>query len=249
MSVTVTHLSKRIGGTEILRDLSFSVSEGEVIGLLGPNGAGKSTLMKILTGLWDFQAGEVSVCGISSKAQPRRLFEKTAAFKLPHDVARVVGYLPERNPLYEYMYVREYLSFMRSLHGKGSRAGADVEELIGQVGLGPMAGKRIRELSKGYRQRVGLAQALTGNPRLLILDEPTTGLDPNQLDDIRALIRSLGRERTVVLSTHILQEVEAVCNRVIILAEGEIREDTRCLDNLEEVFRARTRRTMTTSVL
>ncbi len=229
--VKAEHISKSIGKTEILHDLSFEIKENQVVGLLGPNGAGKSTLMKVLTGLWDFQNGELEVCGVHAKA------DKKSAI-LPHEVSRHIGYLPENNPLYDDMYVREYLQFMLSLTKEND---VDIEDIIQEVGLNTIAHKRIRELSKGYRQRVGLAQAIMSNPELLILDEPTTGLDPNQLDEIRALIRKLGEERIVILSTHILQEVEAICNRVIILAQGEIREDTTNFDNLEELFREKTR--------
>ena len=278
MAVSVEHLGKRIGRAEILRNVSFSIGDGEVVGLLGPNGAGKSTLMKILTGYWDFQQGRVSVCGISAGEEDEvedevedededevkvkvkvkvkgevkggfHLFDEGAgrSFRLPHEVTRHIGFLPENNPLYEDMYVREYLGFMADCTEQGKSVGLSsvkrreaVEELIERVGLQPMAHKRIRDLSKGYRQRVGIAQALTGDPQLLILDEPTTGLDPNQLDDIRALIRETGRDRTVILSTHILQEVAAVCSRVLILADGQIREDTTDLSNLEELFRRKT---------
>ena len=226
MTVNVEHLSKSIGKTEILHDITFNISKGEIVGLLGPNGAGKSTLMKILTGLWDFQQGTVSVCGINANRQ------------LPHEVSRLIGYLPEDNPLYKDMYVREYLLFMAKMHciprkERKQKTG----ELIEKVGLTPMAHKKIRELSKGYRQRVGLAQALLGNFELLILDEPTTGFDPNQLDDIRNLIREIGKNCTVILSTHILQEVQAMCNRVIILAQGQVKDDTTDLNNLTELFR------------
>ena len=207
------------------------IAEGEVVGLLGPNGAGKSTLMKVLTGLWkaDKQAQaaqpcKVNVCGVDVLSDP-------------DDVHRHIGYLPEQNPLYVDMYVREYLLFIARMRGVGNQQ--SVEQLIELVGLMPQANKRIRELSKGYKQRVGLAAAMTGNPEVLILDEPTTGLDPNQLEDIRALIRDLGKQHTVILSTHILQEVKAICSRVIIINHGQI-----CLDkpiteipDLEATFR------------
>lgn len=174
MSVKLEHIYKTIGKQTILRDLSLEIHEGEIVGLLGPNGAGKSTLMKILTGLWQFDKGRATVCGVDMG-------------KAPHDVAPFVGYLPENNPLYDDMYVKEYLQFMADVSGRKT----DVERLIDAVGLRPETGKKIGQLSKGYRQRVGLAQALSGDPKLLILDEPTTGLDPNQLDEIRALIRRL----------------------------------------------------------
>lgn len=211
MPVRIEHLNKHIGRQHVLRDISLTIRDGEVIGLLGPNGAGKSTLMKIMVGLWEADGG--------SKV----------------DVPSTHGYLPEQNPLYPDMYVREYLRFMECLTGG---AGDEVESLIDRVGLTAEAHKRIGELSKGYRQRVGLAQALLGNPELLILDEPTTGLDPNQLADIRALIRDLGRDRTVILSTHILQEVSAVCSRVVILDHGQIKADKAIqdIDSLEQLF-------------
>ncbi len=211
MPVRIEHLNKHIGRQHVLRDISLTIRDGEVIGLLGPNGAGKSTLMKIMVGLWEADGG--------SKV----------------DVPPTHGYLPEQNPLYPDMYVREYLRFMERLTGG---AGDEVESLIDRVGLTAEAHKRIGELSKGYRQRVGLAQALLGNPELLILDEPTTGLDPNQLADIRALIRDLGRDRTVILSTHILQEVSAVCSRVVILDHGQIKADKAIqdIDSLEQLF-------------
>ena len=236
--ITVEHLYKSIGKTSILSDVSMHIAEGEVVGLLGPNGAGKSTLMKVLTGLWkaDKQATadqpcKVNVCGVDVLTHP-------------DDVHRHIGYLPEQNPLYMDMYVREYLLFIARMRGVGNqkadvRDQMSVEQLIELVGLMPQANKRIRELSKGYKQRVGLAAAMTGNPEVLILDEPTTGLDPNQLEDIRALIRDLGKQHTVILSTHILQEVKAICSRVIIINHGQI-----CLDkpiteipDLEATFR------------
>jgi ABC-2 type transport system ATP-binding protein len=187
------------------------------VGLLGPNGAGKSTLMKILVGLWKADSGTVTA--------PQR-----------------IGYLPENNPLYEEMYVSEYLLFMAKLTADSRQPAADVSSLIDRVGLTPERHKHIRELSKGYRQRVGLAQALLGNPELLILDEPTTGLDPNQLVEIRALIRDLGRERTVILSTHIMQEVREMCDRVVILDHGVIKADRLISDipDLEALFREKT---------
>ena len=229
MTIQVNNLSKSIGKQPILNHLTFSVKEGEVVGLLGPNGAGKSTLMKTLIGLWSFDEGDINICGI--QAQNR---------KMPHEVASVVGYLPENNPLYDDMYIREYLMFMANMQGLDNKqAKARVQELIKQVNLSAMLDKRIGQLSKGYRQRVGLAQALISNPKLLILDEPTTGLDPNQLDEIRALIKQLGRDKTIILSTHIMQEVAAVCSRVIIIAAGEIKADITDLKdiNLEQTFR------------
>lgn len=225
MSVKLEHIYKTIGKQTILRDLSLEIHEGEIVGLLGPNGAGKSTLMKILTGLWQFDKGRATVCGVDMG-------------KVPHDVASFVGYLLENNPLYDDMYVKEYLQFMADVSGKQT----DVELLIDAVGLRPETGKKIGQLSKGYRQRVGLAQALSGDPKLLILDEPTTGLDPNQLDEIRALIRRLSEGRTIILSTHILQEVSLMCSHVVILSKGEIKADLQDIANvdLQEVFREAT---------
>lgn len=227
MSVRVEHLDKYIGRQHVLRDLTLQIGTGEVVGLLGPNGAGKSTLMKILTGLWSFDSGEVEVCGVDMKRTPRAVADK-------------VGYLPENNPLYEEMYVREYLQFMGDLSGKNH---ADLETLIDETGIRPEIGKKIGQLSKGYRQRVGLAQALLSNPQLLVLDEPTTGLDPNQLEEIRGLIRKVSEGRTILLSTHIMQEVHAMCSRVVILNHGEIRLDTPCAGDmdLEQLFKDYTR--------
>ena len=226
-TIDIQHLSKTIGKQTILRDLSLRIEAGEVVGLLGPNGAGKSTLMKILTGLWPASSGQVTVCGIDMRQSP-------------HSVAPMIGYLPENNPLYEDMYIREYLVFMAQLsaHVPKSR----VDEVIALTGLQPEIHKRIGQLSKGYRQRVGLAQALLQDPQLLVLDEPTTGLDPNQLEDIRSLLRELGKNRTVILSTHILQEVKLMCNRVLILHQGELKADVRELQDvdLDALFREHT---------
>lgn len=214
MSVAIEHISMRIGRQQVLDDVTLHIGDGEVLGLLGPNGAGKSTLMKILVGLREPTSGSVQVPG---KAE--------------------IGYLPEQNPLYNEMYVREYLLFMARL---GRVDSARVEEVIRETGLTPEVHKRIGQLSKGYRQRVGLAQALLQDPKLLILDEPTTGLDPNQLDEIRPLIRRLGQDRTVILSTHILQEVQKMCTRVVILDHGVVKADTTDLTGIEELFRKQT---------
>ena len=226
-TIDIQHLSKTIGKHTILRDLSLRIEAGEVVGLLVPSGAGKSTLMKILTGLWPASSGQVTVCGIDMRQSP-------------HSVAPMIGYLPENNPLYEDMYIREYLVFMAQLsaHVPKSR----VDEVIELTGLQPEMHKRIGQLSKGYRQRVGLAQALLQDPQLLVLDEPTTGLDPNQLEDIRSLLRELGKNRTVILSTHILQEVKLMCNRVLILHQGELKADVRELQDvdLDTLFREHT---------
>lgn len=215
--VNVEHIYKTIGKQEVLRDVSLRIGEGEIVGLLGPNGAGKSTLMKIVIGLWKPTSGTVEA--------PER-----------------IGYLPEQNPLYDEMYVREYLLFMARMTRCGKAAKEEVDGLIKRVGLTPEAHKKIGQLSKGYRQRVGLAQALLGEPELLILDEPTTGLDPNQLVEIRELIRSAGRERTVILSTHIMQEVREMCDRVVILDKGQVKADTAMaeIDDLNELFREKT---------
>ena len=209
------HIDKYYGQQHVLNDVSFAMQDGEVLGLLGPNGAGKSTLMKVIVGLVQAQ-GLIQV--------PDR-----------------IGYLPERNPLYDEMFVREYLLFMARL-GKVIRPQERVDILIQRVGLMPEAHKRIGQLSKGYRQRVGLAQALLNDPDLLVLDEPTTGLDPNQLVEIRTLIRQLGRDRMVILSTHILQEVREMCDRVVILDHGIIKADCPIgeIDNLETLFRSKT---------
>ena len=227
--IHIEHLYKRIGQTSILSDVSLHVTKGEVVGLLGPNGAGKSTLMKVLTGLWKAEQGRVEVCGVDVLSSPDAVH--------PH-----IGYLPEQNPLYADMYVREYLTFIARVR-RGNQQSAisnqqSVEQLINLVGLTPQANKRIRELSKGYKQRVGLAAAMIGDPEVLILDEPTTGLDPNQLEDIRALIRDLGKHHTVILSTHILQEVKAICSRVVIIDHGQIKADRKIeeIPDLEKLF-------------
>lgn len=224
MAVEISHLNKHIGKQYVLRDINLSIGDGEVVGLLGPNGAGKSTLMKIMVGVWDADPSSSTHCQLPS----------------------TIGYLPELNPLYEDMYVREYLRFFVGLRTNGSSINAQrqmVEDLIVRVGLTSEANKRLGQLSKGYKQRVGLAQAMIGNPELLILDEPTTGLDPNQLEDIRALIREMGKDRTVILSTHILQEVKQMCNRVVIIDHGEIKLDQpiTAIDDLEETFKQATK--------
>jgi ABC-2 type transport system ATP-binding protein len=220
MAIHIEHLNKHIGKQHVLKDICLTINDGEVVGLLGPNGAGKSTLMKIMVGVWNATNGEVQV--------PKH-----------------IGFLPEQNPLYEDMYVREYLRFFVGLRSKEQGAKNKdqlVEELIERVGLQREAHKKIGQLSKGYRQRVGLAQAMIGDPELLILDEPTTGLDPNQLEDIRALIREMGAQRTVILSTHILQEVKQMCNRVIIIDHGEVKVDKPISEiaDLEATFREAT---------
>jgi len=213
MSIQVLNLTKEYGSQRAVDQISLTASPGEIVGFLGPNGAGKSTTMKIATGYLAPTSGTVKVNGFDVLTQSM-------------DVRRSVGYLPEHNPLYLDLYVKEYLRFAGSLHGMGgtdlTRRIADVIDL---VGLGREQHKRIGQLSKGYRQRVGLAQALLHNPPVLILDEPTTGLDPNQLADIRQVIREAGRDKTVLFSTHIMQEVEAICDRVVIINRGKIVAD------------------------
>lgn len=210
MSIEVAHLSKRFGSQKALDDVSFSIQKGEVVGFLGPNGAGKSTLMKILTTYLKADSGTARVNGYDLATQPR-------------EVQRSLGYLPEHNPLYLELYVKEYLSFNASVY---SVPKSRIDEVIFRTGLGPEAHKKIGQLSKGYRQRVGLAAALIHQPEVLILDEPTTGLDPNQLLEIRRLIREVGEEKTILLSTHIMKEVEAVCDRVLIINRGRLVADT-----------------------
>ena len=211
MSVQVSHLVKLYGAQRAVDDITFEVRAGEVLGFLGPNGAGKTTTMKIITGFLPPTSGEVVVCGYAVANQPM-------------EARACVGYLPEHNPLYRDMYVREYLEFVAAIHRIPQRQGR-VEEMIARTGLTSHRHKRIGELSKGYRQRVGLAQAMLHNPQVLILDEPTSGLDPNQIVEIRQLIKDLGREKTVILSTHILAEVEAVCTRAIIIHRGKLVAD------------------------
>lgn len=211
MSISVRHITKQFGAQKALDDVSFEIGGSEVVGFLGPNGAGKSTMMKILTCFLPPTSGDASVCGFDIR-------------KASMDVRRNVGYLPEHNPLYTDMYVREYLAFTAGMY-KLRNVKEKVKEMIGTVGLEREQHKKIGALSKGYRQRVGLAQAMIHDPKVLILDEPTSGLDPNQLEEIRALIRHLGQERTVMLSTHIMQEVEAICDRVIIIDKGRIVAD------------------------
>ena len=220
MYCKLDHIHKSFGKQQVLKDISLEIPSGQVLGLLGPNGAGKSTLMKILIGLLKPDAGSV-------------------------EAPSNIGYLPENNPLYEDMYVVEYLLFMARITMRDASAKEQkerVENLIERVGLTPERHKHIRALSKGYRQRVGLAQALIGDPDLLILDEPTTGLDPNQLVDIRNLIRQVGKDRTVILSTHIMQEVREMCDRVVVLSQGVIQADqaTEDITDLETLFREKT---------
>ena len=210
MSIEVQFVSKSYETQLALNEISFSAKKGEIIGFLGPNGAGKSTMMKILTGFISPTKGTVFVSGID-------------VLKNPIAAKSKIGYLPEQNPLYQEMYVREYLQFQASIFKVSKETIATVVE---DVGLIPEVHKKISQLSKGYQQRVGLAAALIHNPDVLILDEPTTGLDPNQLQEIRTLLKKLGKEKTILFSTHIMQEVEAVCDRVIIIKKGELLVDT-----------------------
>lgn len=212
MSIIVEGISKYYGSQKVLDDVSLQVEKGEVSALLGPNGAGKTTLMKILTCYIPQTSGKVSVCGFDVESQSM-------------EVRRKVGYLPETNPLYLDMYVREYLQLMASIHKLGKNGKARVKEMIELTGLTREAHKVIGTLSKGYRQRVGLAQALLHDPEVLILDEPTSGLDPNQIVEIRNLVKNIGKEKTVLLSTHVMQEVEAICDKVIIINLGKIVAD------------------------
>ncbi|MFD2570023.1 gliding motility-associated ABC transporter ATP-binding subunit GldA [Spirosoma soli] len=214
MSIRVQNLTKEYGSQRAVNQISLTVQPGEIVGFLGPNGAGKSTTMKITTGYLPPTEGTVEVNGFDVRTQPM-------------DVRRSVGYLPEHNPLYLDLYVKEYLRFAGSLHGlRGSALSRRISDMVELVGLQREQHKRIGQLSKGYRQRVGLAQALLHNPPVLILDEPTTGLDPNQLTEIRQVIQEAGRDKTVLFSTHIMQEVEAVCDRVVIINRGQIVADS-----------------------
>ena len=206
MSIQVENISKTYGGQKALHKVSFTIEKGEIVGFLGPNGAGKSTMMKILTTFLPASEGIATVNGFEVNKEAIA-------------VKKSVGYLPEHNPLYLDMYVREYLLFNAGIY---TIPKSEVESVLEKTGLSPEANKKIGQLSKGFRQRVGLANALLHNPEVLILDEPTTGLDPNQLIEIRQLIKNVGKEKTVLLSTHIMQEVEAICDRVIIINKGEI---------------------------
>ena len=218
MSIEVQQLSKSYGSEKALKNVSFSIGSGEVVGFLGPNGAGKSTLMRILTTYLSPDEGSALVNGHDVIADPIK-------------VKRSVGYLPENNPLYSDLYVKEYLSFQCGIHKTGRQR---IDEVVEQVGLRDHASKKISQLSKGYKQRVGLAAALLHDPEVLILDEPTTGLDPNQLADIRNLIKEIGRTKTILLSTHIMQEVEAMCDRVLIINKGTLVTDKKLKDLIAE---------------
>ena len=220
MSISISNLTKKYGQQTVLNNITFEIGEGEVVGFLGPNGAGKTTTMRILAGALSYDTGKVKICGVEVSEDPLT----TKGF---------VGYLPEQNPLYPDMYVKEYLLFVAGTYGMGKEKHERVNEVIDQVGLRPEFHKKIGQLSKGYRQRVGLAQALIPNPKVLILDEPTTGLDPNQLEEIRNLIREIGKDKTVLLSTHIMQEIKAICNRVIVINKGDIVADYSDLSKLK----------------
>jgi ABC-2 type transport system ATP-binding protein len=213
VSVSVRKISRRFGEQWAVKEVSFEVHSGEILGFIGPNGAGKSTTMKIITGFLPPTSGEVRINDLDTREHPMQ-------------IKRIIGYLPEHNPLYPEMYVKEYLLYVAGLyniHGKTARS--RVDEIIEQVGLTGERHKKIEKLSKGYKQRVGISQALIHDPDVLILDEPTSGLDPNQIVEIRNLISAVGKEKTVMLSTHIMQEVEAICDRVIIIDHGEIKAD------------------------
>ena len=211
MSLIINSVTKSYDKQQALTDVSFTLNKGEIVGFLGPNGAGKSTLMKIITCYLQQDSGKVQVCNLDTQEQDLQVKAK-------------IGYLPEHNPLYTDMYVKEYLSFVGGIY-KVENLNNRIAEIIIQIGLMPEQSKKIGELSKGYRQRVGLAAALLHNPEVLILDEPTTGLDPNQLVEIRNLIKEVGKDKTVLLSTHIMQEVDKMCNRVIIINKGKIVDD------------------------
>jgi ABC-2 type transport system ATP-binding protein len=220
MSIKVSALTKIYGTQRAVDNISFELKKGEIVGFLGPNGAGKSTTMKMITGYIPPTAGTAEVCGFDIQ-------------KSPMDVRKRVGYLPEANPLYYDMYVREYLGFSAGIHGL-SKPKDRIEEMVTLTGLTKEAHKKIGTLSKGYKQRVGLAQAMLHNPEVLILDEPTSGLDPNQIVEIRELILKIGKEKTVLLSTHIMQEVQAMCSRVMIISSGRLVADD-AIENLKQI--------------
>lgn len=211
MSIIVKDLTKIYQHQKAVNNISFEIKKGEIVGFLGPNGAGKSTTMKILTCYIPPSSGVAEVCGLN-------------VLEHPQEVKRKIGYLPEHNPLYLDMFVKEYLAFVANIH-KLKNIEERVKEMIELVGLQREQNKKIGSLSKGYRQRIGIAQAMIHNPDVLILDEPTSGLDPNQLEEIRSLIKIIGKEKTVLLSTHIMQEVEAICDRVIIINKGKLVAD------------------------
>jgi len=218
MSIEVKNITKKYGNQIAVNNVSFQVNAGEIVGFLGPNGAGKSTTMKIISCFNSAHSGEVLVNGNSVQKDPLK-------------IKKQLGYLAENNPLYEEMYVKEFLLFVAKIHQLNNPRDA-VDDVIGKVGLTPEKGKKIGQLSKGYQQRVGIAQAIIHDPDVLILDEPTSGLDPLQLDEIRTLIKTLGKNKTVLLSTHIMQEVESICDRIIVIKKGEIVADQGIKDDL-----------------
>lgn len=226
MSLEISNLTKKFGEQTALNNINIEIKKNEIIGLLGPNGAGKSTLMKSVVGVIKIDEGKIIFDG--KDITENEVFSK-----------KNIGFLPENNPLYQEMYVKEYLQFVANIHGISKEK---VEEIINLVGITPEKNKKISQLSKGYKQRVGLAQAILHEPNLLILDEPTNGLDPNQIVEIRNVIKEIGKEKTVILSTHIMQEVEALCSRVILIHNGNIVQDTDIANfkgkfqNLEEAF-------------
>lgn len=229
MSISIQNLTKLYNEQKALDNVSLEINNGEIVGLLGPNGAGKSTMMKIITCFIPPTKGSVKVCGYD-------------IFDNPMDVRKKIGYLPEHNPLYLDMYVREFLDFVAGVHGLGKQKKERIEQMVEMTGLTKEVNKKIGTLSKGYRQRVGIAQAMIHDPEVLILDEPTSGLDPNQLVEVRDLIKNAGKDKTVLLSTHIMQEVEAVCDRTIIINNGQVVADdnTKHLasgQSLETIFR------------
>lgn len=235
MSISVSNLTKFYGSQKVVNNISFEINQGEIVGFLGPNGAGKSTTMKMITGFIEANEGNIEVCGISVKKNKLAIKKK-------------IGYLPEANPLYFDLYIREYLAFIAGIHSINDSK-KRIEEVIKLVGLTVEANKKIGQLSKGYKQRVGLAAALIHDPEVLILDEPTSGLDPNQIIEIRTVIQNLGKKKTILFSSHIMQEVEAICKRVIIINKGNIVADDQVDSirlvnnkqlNLEDVFKTLT---------
>ncbi|ADZ11716.1 ABC transporter ATP-binding protein [Riemerella anatipestifer] len=230
MILDIVNLTKKFGEQVALNQINLTIQKNEIIGLLGPNGAGKSTLMKTISGVLDIEEGEISFNGTSLSVGTL-------------DAKKKIGFLPENNPLYTEMYVREYLELVADIHHISKQR---IDEVIDLVGITPEKSKKIGQLSKGYKQRVGLAQAIIHQPDLLILDEPTNGLDPNQILEIREVIKEIGRKKTVILSTHIMQEVEALCSRVILIHKGNIMQDSPIEEfkgkyaSLEEAFAAYT---------
>ena len=226
MSLQIIDLTKKFGEQTALNNINLNIKKNEIVGLLGPNGAGKSTLMKSITGVLKIETGQI-------------LFQGRDISQFPIESKKNIGFLPENNPLYQDMFIKEYLNFVANIHKISSKR---VEEVIDLVGITPEKSKKISQLSKGYKQRVGLAQAIIHQPDLLILDEPTNGLDPNQIIEIRNLIKEISHEKTIILSTHIMQEVEVLCSRVILIHKGHIIQDCSIEDfkgkfqNLEEAF-------------